>query len=319
MASRKCPICNRRFEVTSSNPKQKYCSRECRDESMRKRVIVHCDYCGKPKEITIGESLSYEHHYCDRQCKGRARVGVSPANKSDNSATCPVCGKVFHSPPSANQQYCSLECARGVQVQALRRSNTKRTKPRVQRTCQQCGKVFDIPEWAMNRPTYDMGKFCSRECQIERKRQVRGDAHPLKVPYVQLTCQWCGKTYEKKPSEAQASRFCCRACHGAWSARNMSRKETSIEAAIRVLLDDLDVAYSQEHQIDFYTCDFLIASSRLVIECDGSYWHSLDKVFRRDKKKDKYLAAKGYVVLRLPEQRIKSDIAWCRQQILSHL
>lgn len=86
-----------------------------------------------------------------------------------------------------------------------------------------------------------------------------------------------------------------------------------------MLLDKIGVPYIQECKIGFYTCDFVIESSRLVIECDGTYWHSITKVFRRDRGKDKYLSNKGYKVLRLPESLIKSDLEQCRQQILKSL
>lgn len=316
---RHCQQCGKPFTVTSACRNQKYCSRPCRDDAARKRVTVYCATCGKPKEVTQGGAETYEHHYCDRECARLAKLGVSPANKIDNDVTCEICGTVFHAPPSANQRFCSVECANAVNSQHLRKHNAAKKLTRIQRTCEQCGKSFAISPGAFNRPGYDMGRFCSRACQVERKRQIRGEAHPLKVPYVQLTCQWCGKTYEQKPSVAKVSKFCSRHCQGAWAAKNMSRKETTIEAAIRSLLDQIGVTYIQECPIDFYTCDFVIESSRLVIECDGTYWHSIDKVFRRDKRKDKLLTSKGYKVLRLPESRIKSDLEWCRQQILKSL
>mgnify|MGYP000864490731 FL=1 len=316
---RQCEQCGKEFAVGSNNRNQQYCSRACRDDAARKRVIVYCATCGKPKEITQGRAETYEHHYCDQKCLGLSRIGVSPANKVDNDIACDVCGKVFHAPPSANQRFCSVECANTVNSQHLRKHNAAQKLTRIQRTCEQCGKSFTISPGAFNRPGYDMGRFCSRACQVERKRQIRGEAHPLKVPYVQLTCQWCGKTYEQKPSVAPKSRFCSRTCHGAWTAHNIGRKETSIEASIRSLLDQMGVPYIQECKIGFYTCDFVIESSRLVIECDGTYWHSIAKVFRRDRGKDKYLSNKGYKVLRLPESLIKSDLEQCRQQILKSL
>ncbi len=316
---RQCKQCGATFLVAANNPRQKYCCRNCRDDAARKRVTVYCAVCGKPKEVTQGRAQAFERHYCSQKCLGLGRLGVSPANKIDNDVTCPVCGVVFHAPPSHQQVYCSKNCAKVVALEGLKRHNATQKETRIERVCEQCGKTFTISPGAFNRAGYDMGKFCSRACQVDRKRQIRGEAHPLKVPYVQLTCQWCGKTYEQKPSVAPVSKFCSRTCHGAWTAKNMSRKETSIEAAIRLLLDQMQLPYIQECRIDFYTCDFVIEPSRLVIECDGTYWHSIEKVFRRDKGKDKFLTSKGYKVLRLPESRIKSDLEWCRQQILKSL
>jgi len=315
--TRKCAQCGVNFTVPRNNLKQKYCCIDCRSAAQRDRVTVYCAYCGKPKEVARGNAEHYDKHYCDMRCLGADRVGTEPANKIGMTKVCPICGTTFKCAPSTGQQFCSKKCADKANGERLKAAPRK--VPAVQRTCEQCGKVFEITPSALRRSGYTMGRFCSRACQVEHKRHIRGEAHPLKVQYVQLTCQWCGKTYELKPSIAKTSKFCSRHCQGAWSAKNMSRKETTIEAAIRSLLDQMGVTYIQECPIDFYTCDFVIESSRLVIECDGTYWHSIDKVFRRDKKKDKLLTSKGYRVLRLPESRIKSDLEWCRQEIIKSL
>lgn len=320
MAKRRCQQCGEIFQIPAGNPDQRYCGVECRDASMRQRVVVHCAYCGKPKEITPSTAKSASKHYCDRECYAQGKKGRSPANKADNDIVCGTCGRTFHSSPSNNQKFCSRKCADVAHAKHLKDiTDQQSAKARVRRICQQCGKAFTVTQGVLNRAGYDTGKFCSRECQVERKRQIRGNAHPLKVPYAQLTCQWCGKPYEVKPSLAKVSKFCGKHCQGAWAARNMSRKETAIEATIRSLLDQMGVSYIQECAIDFYTCDFVIESSRLVIECDGTYWHGLVKVLSRDKRKDKLLSSKGYKILRLPESRIRSDLEWCRQQILKSL
>lgn len=315
--TRRCAQCGATFAVKSNNPKQKYCCIDCRSAAQRDRITVYCAYCGKPKEVARSNAEHYDKHYCDMRCLGADRVGTEPANKIGMTKVCPICGTTFNCAPSTGQQFCSKKCAD--KANGERQRLAPRKVPAVQRTCEQCGKAFEIKPSALNRSGYTMGRFCSRACQVEHKRHIRGEAHPLRVQYVQLTCQWCGKTYELKPSIAKTSKFCSRHCQGAWSAKNMSRKETTIEAAIRSLLDQMGVTYIQECPIDFYTCDFVIESSRLVIECDGTYWHSIDKVFRRDKKKDKLLTSKGYRVLRLPESRIKSDLEWCRQEIIKSL
>jgi len=315
--SKKCAQCGKSFVVKSNNPSQKYCSTDCRDESMKDRVVVYCAHCGKPREVIRCRAEASEKHYCSQRCQGLDKIGKPPTNKIGATSTCPICGTVFSYAPSTRQRYCSRKCAD--KANGERSKLAPRKTQKVKRTCEQCGKEFEIQPSALNRSGYTMGRFCSRACQVEHKRHIRGEAHPLRVQHVQLTCQWCGKTYELKPSIAKTSKFCSRHCQGAWSAQNMSRKETTIEAAIRSLLDDMGVTYIQECPIDFYTCDFMIESSRLVIECDGTYWHSIDKVFRRDKKKDKLLTSKGYRVLRLPESRIKSDLEWCRQEIIKSL
>ena len=68
-----------------------------------------------------------------------------------------------------------------------------------------------------------------------------------------------------------------------------------------------------------FVCDFVIARSKLAIECDGVYWHSLPLVKGRDKRKDAWLGKNGYRVLRLREDDIYKRPKWCQEQIAQHL
>ena len=42
------------------------------------------------------------------------------------------------------------------------------------------------------------------------------------------------------------------------------------------------------------------------IECDGDYWHSLEKAVEKDKRRDSYMLEHRYKILRLPEYKIRS-------------
>lgn len=95
----------------------------------------------------------------------------------------------------------------------------------------------------------------------------------------------------------------------------MDRVETTIEASIRNLLSAMNVTYEQEKKMGPWVCDFVIESAKLVVECDGIYWHSSPKVKKRDSQKDKWINTYGYKVLRLPEQLIKTDLTQCIERI----
>lgn len=84
------------------------------------------------------------------------------------------------------------------------------------------------------------------------------------------------------------------------------RKKTSLEAAVERLLILLGVEFCYQEAIGAYFVDFYIPTRRLVIECDGGYWHSLPGAAERDAVRDTVLTAQGYTVLRLPEHEIKS-------------
>lgn len=91
----------------------------------------------------------------------------------------------------------------------------------------------------------------------------------------------------------------------AWIKSSRPRS-SSLERTVAALLDALGIQYVAQESIGRYVVDFFVASRRLVIECDGLYWHSRPGMKERDARKDELLNALGYTVLRLPEAQIKS-------------
>lgn len=77
---------------------------------------------------------------------------------------------------------------------------------------------------------------------------------------------------------------------------------SSIQTILYSILDDLNIKYYREYQdkpadietiIGPYCFDCVIpreGKSTLLIECQGDYWHSLDKAIRNDKSKLSYIA-----------------------------
>lgn len=65
-------------------------------------------------------------------------------------------------------------------------------------------------------------------------------------------------------------------------------KPSSIEIKVKEQLDEIGVRYIQQKIVNDgernYFLDFYIPSLRLVVECNGDYWHSLPEKKERDKK-----------------------------------
>lgn len=72
-------------------------------------------------------------------------------------------------------------------------------RPKVQRTCKQCGKVFLVQQSVVD---IGGGLYCSRECWVP---------HNKKVPKT-FTCTWCGKVFQRRPSRER--KFCSKQCCG---------------------------------------------------------------------------------------------------------
>lgn len=104
------------------------------------------------------------------------------------------------------------------------------------------------------------------------------------------------------------------------------RKETAPERIVRELLEELGVEYLQEAPLGFYTVDFLVEGSQLVIQADGDYWHAHPEKFpeptprqkdrrRMDASCDSFLLNRGYKVLRFWESDLHSNLEICKKQV----
>jgi very-short-patch-repair endonuclease len=75
----------------------------------------------------------------------------------------------------------------------------------------------------------------------------------------------------------------------------------------------------QQHQIGPYRVDFALVSrlaGRVVIECDGHDYHERTKEqARHDKKRDRFMLAQGWKVLRFTGSEIYADAAKCVAEV----
>jgi len=86
--------------------------------------------------------------------------------------------------------------------------------------CEICGESMLRDQWDVdNKDTL----LCSRECWREWwAGRWSGENHYAWKEYPELECEWCGKSYTKRPAKADGSRFCSKTCVGQWKSENWS-------------------------------------------------------------------------------------------------
>lgn len=89
-------------------------------------------------------------------------------------------------------------------------------------------------------------------------------------------------------------------------ARIYLANPSSIELMVRNALDAMGVHYVPQFPIGRYAADIYVPQRRLVIECDGTYWHEQRR--ERDQRRDAYMERHGYSVLRLAERDIRAGV-----------
>jgi very-short-patch-repair endonuclease len=71
---------------------------------------------------------------------------------------------------------------------------------------------------------------------------------------------------------------------------NMQSSGTKIELTLYSLLNDMGIKYERQHKIGYYLFDCFLPDHKILIECNGDYWHSLPKAVRNDKSKSTYIS-----------------------------
>jgi len=87
-----------------------------------------------------------------------------------------------------------------------------------------------------------------------------------------------------------------------------AKEPTSIEKKLYEELKNRGILFEKQRLINGkFLVDAYIPSLNLVIEADGDYWHSLNRVKKHDKAKNAYLTKCGYSLLRITGTEIRDD------------
>lgn len=109
---------------------------------------------------------------------------------------------------------------------------------------------------------------------------------------------------------------------------NYSEIDTLPEKITESILLKLNVNYIKKMNIGYYNCDFVVDNT--VIEVQGDYWHgnpkfynTFDKIqqknMNRDKCKLSFLSNKGYLVVYLWENELKTNLKYCEEKLKKSL
>jgi very-short-patch-repair endonuclease len=94
-------------------------------------------------------------------------------------------------------------------------------------------------------------------------------------------------------------------------------KDTSIELAMESELKRRGIGYKKQVNInDLCRVDFLLTDRKIVIECDGSFWHKHPFGTEKDRINTLKMQSLGYVVYRFWEQDIHFNVSTLVQRIV---
>lgn len=267
-------------------------------------MIILCVQCGK--EIDIKPSKIGNTKYCNKACYDKHQ---------DKKVTikCAICGKTFSVPPSqakTGRKYCSYRCMGiGSSNNIVGEKHSQWRGGKETKTCPTCGKIFK---------TFicQHGKFCSHECYAKANS---GSGSVLwKGGKIEMVCVLCGSKFmtHKAWIKKTGGRFCSRTCGALYRLKHSTKKETAIEAMVRMELDKRGVIYSSQYPIkEARTVSDFFIPPNILIYADGDYWHRKEGVPEKDSKQNFILTNNGYSVFRFWEKDIKKDVSMCIDSI----
>lgn len=98
---------------------------------------------------------------------------------------------------------------------------------------------------------------------------------------------------------------------------NKKFKDTSIELKVEAELQRRNINYQKQVPLcNIAIVDFYLPEYRIVIQCDGNYWHNRIGAKERDERQDKVLIFNGFNVYRFWEHEINESVKNCVNKTL---
>jgi len=168
-------------------------------------------------------------------------------------------------------------------------------------------------------------KYCSQACYMD---DIKKNGHPLKgyKHSAKAIESYRKKNFSKQHREnlsksamgkkvSDTTREKIRQNTIQQHIKGFPQTNTSIEKIIETKLKEANIQYEHPYPFGRFVCDFAIVDRKIIIECDGIYWHNREDMKKRDKAKDAYIEKSGWKILRFWETDIKSQPNKCLQII----
>lgn len=284
---RECLFCHKQFETKCNIQSPEFCSHACASQGAVFKTY-YCAICGSPfhpkssrqkyckkplKKICPICNEEFEYPCSDfvpstcnkTECRNKYAHEQLELSYQKYTKICEWCGKEFH-PISNTQRYCT-----GVHY----------------RNCKICGKQFEVD---VTKNFQDIPWTCSNECMLklrfqngnpfqnpdsrEKARQTLlkhyGVEHPMQSKEL-VDKLW--KNYQEKTGYTHSSHN-----PDVRSRRAKASKVSKLEEKVLNLFNQYNIhcehhymlnSDSASHEFDFYLPDY-----KILIDCDGLYYHS---------------------------------------------
>jgi len=183
---------------------------------------------------------------------------------------------------------------------------------KIKRICESCGKIIYSRKSDIKK---GWGKFCSRKCKGKRQSENnKGEKHPnWKGGKLDKKCKVCGKEFKAYINNTD---LCSIRCSSIWKMSRNKKKDTSIELAIERELINFNIPFIKQCPVEGISLVDFLLPNKIIVQCDGDYWHNLPKRKNKDMNQDFLLGFKGYKIFRFKESEINKSAKKCILKII---
>jgi very-short-patch-repair endonuclease len=246
--------------------------------------------------------------------------------------TCPLCGIEFTHQGNAKRckecRFRCLDCGEKKKYYGKYCGRCKDKRRVYTRPCSYPGctkKIMDRNKTGVCEEHRDY----SKQSQNLRKKLERQRSHPqyprnefTRKKIIPAKCVVCGKAFLtshdtlKQAEKTGSSRVCSSRCQGVWAAKHTPRRDTSIERKIESAIKERGWNYQKQVPLCGATIvDFYLPDHRIVIYCDGTFWHQTPERKASDKRQNAILKKSRYTVYRFGEDEINKSPHSCLDRI----
>ena len=216
------------------------------------------------------------------------------------------------------QKYCSYDCYKEDHHEI--------------RVCEACHKDFKV------RKSRKTQRFCSVSCSLSVTK--KGNKNCVGRKLSKLTREKIGRaqigrisSLEERKKKSEASKQMWRRLKNTQfyidkvnemkngkalmmrKNASVNYRDTDIERLVENWLLNNGVLYVKQYWTGCSFADFWLPEDNIIVECDGTYWHSKPEVVERDKKHNEWLENNDYFVYRFTDTQIKNNLNECMSSL----
>ncbi|MFC0269917.1 endonuclease domain-containing protein [Metabacillus herbersteinensis] len=202
--------------------------------------------------------------------------------------------------------------------------------------CIHCGKKF----YAMNRSTKTCGPSCAKSIKSRKIKEWHANMPKIEkeLHFKRIIAKTASTRIKNKTPSWNSGKTGIYTQETIEKIRSATLKQmehqtfrkTNIEKLVESYLIMIDVNYRYSYILEKRQYDFLLVDYKILIECDGDYWHANPKFYPKpaewqleriiiDQEKNEIATKNGYIIIRFWEDDILNNFKYVESKIASYM